>query len=34
VDGKAMIPAPTIVVERLKTAPEKDAPLKPTSRGS
>lgn len=25
--GKAMIPAPTMVVERLKTAPENEAPL-------
>lgn len=29
-----MIPAPTTVVERLKTAPEKEAPEKPTSKES
>ena len=34
VAGRAMIPAPTIVVERLNTAPEYDAPSKPTSRSS
>lgn len=34
VAGRAMIPAPTIVVERLKTAPENDAPSKPDSSGS
>ena len=32
--GRAMIPAPTMVLERLKTAPENDAPSNPTSRGS
>ncbi|KAE8057005.1 hypothetical protein FH972_013729 [Carpinus fangiana] len=32
--GRAMIPAPTIVEERLKTAPEYDAQPKPTSRSS
>lgn len=32
--GRAMIPAPTIVVDMLKTAPENDAPLKPTSAES
>lgn len=29
-----MIPAPTTVVERLKTAPENEAPEKPTSNES
>lgn len=32
--GRAMIPAPTIVVERLNTAPENDAPSKPASLSS
>lgn len=32
--GRAMIPAPTIVVERLKMAPENDAPSKRGSRES
>lgn len=32
--GRAMIPAPTAVVDKLNTAPEKEAPSKPGSSGS
>ena len=32
--GRAMIPAPTMVLDRLKTAPENDAPSNPASTGS
>lgn len=31
VAGRAMIPAPAMVVDRLKTAPEKDAPVRDSS---